>query len=157
MEEGETPPPLFYRGVSMKQIVMLIMMATAVMAGRVSDYQGPVGGGQEPVTVKLSDGRVVPFGAGVICDEVCTEEYSSISISREGVSKRKVLIGAGIIGGVVALIKLWPSGCCCTMTELRVISTEISRGPTGEVGEVGTLISLGTGLGLIGLALRRRG
>lgn len=57
----------------------------------------------QPEFVRLSDGRLIPYGPGVICSDVCVE--SNVIENPPGIS-RKWLIGIPIAGAAIALIFL---------------------------------------------------
>lgn len=58
-------------------------------------FQDPIEQGKVPVTVTLSDGRIVPFGAGIICSEECPE----IRLESEQESNKKWLIPVLAVAG----------------------------------------------------------
>ena len=94
---------------------------------------------QDPITVKLSDGRVVPFGQGTICSDECPE------IS-EDKSKSKIWI-----------IPIASSIIICSVFCGRTpnTTTTTTDQPPTTVPEPITLLTLGLGLLLLALYLRR--
>lgn len=95
---------------------------------------------QDPVFVRLSDGRVVPFGQGTICTEECPEP--------EMESDKKILLTVGVGVGAACAVLCRPS------SHREGLIPPVSQAPTPEAG---TLLSLGAGLlGLSYLLKRKR-
>lgn len=121
------------------------VIRSSVYANPIQIMQDPI----QPATVRLSDGRIVPFGPGVICKpEVC----ETIGIETT-IEKKWLAVGFGS-GAVLCAILCRPSG-----NPLPIAGTAISKGPDPvgvDIPEVSTLTALGTGLLAIAFSLRRR-
>ena len=132
-------------------------MPSGTMAG--SFAQGQVNSGEgndQPEFVRLPDGRIVPYGQGVICTENCVEGFEAEVLRRP----RWWLIAAPLIGGGVVCAVLCGGGKDNTPPNEPPISNPTPFGtptippnptptPASPVPEPATLMLLGTGLAFL--------
>lgn len=127
----------------MRQVLRLLMIISCVGIGAMA---GPLQFSALQATtddyqwVRLSNGRVVPLGPGVLC----TEECASASLP-PSISSRKLLF-VSLTGLIVSCALLCRSG--------HSAPAPVSV-PKAGVPETGTLFLLGSGLLLISRRLRR--
>lgn len=73
----------------MRRLLILLLFAVAVKAGPVTL--------QDPVPhVRLSDGRIVPYGPGVICTDLCVSVTSSADVQHRNLWIPAVFIATGV-------------------------------------------------------------
>jgi len=118
------------------------------------DQTSRTGSIEQPEFVRLPDGRMVPYGQGVVCNENCVEGFAEEAVRRP----RLWLIAPLIAGGVVCAV-------LCGGNE-KTPPNEPPRGnptpfatptnppnptptPTSPVPEPATLMLLGTGLAFL--------
>ncbi len=97
---------------------------------------------QDPITVKLSDGRVVPYGPGVICDDQC---YEDIDLTKDKKAWWVIPVASSII--------------LCSVLCRHSKTTITDNPPTPNITEVPepiSLVTLGFGFILIVFLSRRR-
>lgn len=95
---------------------------------------------QDPVSVKLSDGRIVPFGQGTICTDICTVDIP------EPVSKKTTaLLTVGTAITICAFL-------CRPNRHSNSVTTEVTISP---IPEPNLLILLGLGLLIVVRKLKK--
>ena len=112
-------------------------------------------GGATPEFVRLADGRVVPFGPGIICTDECIKSdlISSIIPKAGGLNPWLIAIPVAA-AGIIALVVLQKGSGSSTVildtnTPQIVVPQPTPTPPQAEVPEPATLILLGIGLSLI--------
>lgn len=119
----------------MKLLAILILLATPVWAGPITftgQQQTQSGKSDDPVFVRLSDGRVVAFGQGSLCDSDCAE------VSTEESTKSRKLLWLVPLAAISLCVRL----CGRSVSG----STPEPSTPSADVPELATLVLLGTGL-----------
>jgi hypothetical protein len=104
---------------------------------------------EHPEFVRLPDGRIVPYGQGVICAENCVESFAEDSPRR---SRLWLIVPPVIAGGIVCAVlcgggELPPGGPTPFGTPTNPPGPTPT--PTAPVPEPATLMLLGTGLALV--------
>ena len=119
----------------MKHIILIILLSLSTVAAPVQF--------DDPTWVKLSDGRIVPFGAGLICTNTCTEE----EIAGDHTFSSRWLIALPIAGAVIIglLAKSSESTQISIVPSSNIITTTNTTIPT-PVPEPTTYLLLGAGL-----------
>lgn len=110
-------------------------------------------GGDRPEFVHLADGRIVPFGPGVICSDDCVQSEAlapddPTDLRVPGGIPRWLWITPGIIGGIIACAALCNGGDSSTVVTTDEPPRIITPPPT-DVPEPATLMLLGLGLAII--------
>ncbi len=125
-----------------------------------SDAQQPAtkipDSGEKPEFVRLIDGRIVPYGPGIVCSDECVQS-EALALSDEALPRLPVtgvnpwlLAFPAIVGGVVACLVLCRGGDSSTtiVTETPpVINPPLP--PVTDVPEPATLMLLGLGLAMV--------
>lgn len=115
--------------------------------------------GQEQI--QLPDGKMIPFGMGVVCTEEC-EQATVLTEPSTSVAWLK-WAAVGAVGGLLTYALL--RDCCCALPPIvygpPVIGPPFVRPPTVEppitpVPEPDTLMMLGMALALLSWPLRKR-
>ena len=123
----------------MKRFILLIMFLVPLQAGTVG-----LGSDQEPVSVRLSDGRPVPFGPGVFCSDTCIE-----------IEDTKKPLWLLLPGGALIALALLPKIQPVRLPGPDKTSEVTPVLPASQMPEPGSLVLLGTGLFILGRSLRK--
>lgn len=142
-------------------------MTSANSQGQIAQTQS-ADDGAAPKFVRLPDGRIVPFGAGVICTEDCVQD-TEFEMAK---TKRPILWYALVpiaIGGIIAVLasrggdpvgpngnpRLFdlPGGTPNPTGTPRPLP---SPNPNAQVPEPATMILFGSGLALIAQRIRKK-
>ncbi len=122
--------------------LILILLSTSVAAS-------PMTFGDDPPFVKLSDGRIVPYGQGVICSDECRPPAPVDPADAK--LKRWVITGAVVVGTIVLVAGSRGGG---GRVPLEVPNPPPS--PLTPVSEPGLLCLLGSGM-LVARSLIKKG
>jgi hypothetical protein len=119
------------------------------------DQTARTGSIEQPEFVRLPDGRMVPYGQGVICAENCVEGFAEEAVRRP----RLWLIAPLIAGGVICAVlcgghESTPPGSNPPNTNPTPFGSPTNPPnptptPTSPVPEPATLMLLGTGLAFL--------
>lgn len=123
-----------------------------------SDSQQPTGriseSGEKPEFVQLTDGRIVPYGPGIVCSDECIQS-DALALSDEALPRIPpggvrpwLLAFPAIVGGVVACIVLCRGGDSST-TVVTDTPPVVTPPPVTDVPEPATLVLLGLGLAIV--------
>lgn len=122
--------------------LILILLSASVTAS-------PMTFGDDPPFVKLSDGRIVPYGQGVICSDECRPPAPVDPTDAK--LKRWVITGA-VVGTIVLVAGSRGGG---GRVPLEIPNSPSS--PLTPVSEPGLLCLLGSGLVVVGRLLKKKG
>lgn len=147
----------------MKAILLLaLLLSQSVFADPVRALNG-TDQSTDPTMIKLSDGRMVPFGPGIICSRECSSGEQIVD-GESFLSRYKWPITFGLIGAAVGGILLTKNGDTPTLspknttTPLIPASGTIGTGSSSipnPVPEPATMLLLGAGITIL-VSRRRR-
>ncbi len=126
-----------------KALICNAVVALALNASPVT-LQDPIEQGKAPITVTLSDGRIVPYGAGIICTEECP--MPTLEAERR---RNRWLVPGLLVGGAITTVCL----LCCDEPPTGLLPP-VSQPPSADVPESEPLFLTGLGLWFV-LAARR--
>ncbi len=120
-----------------------------------------VGSEQTPEFVRLADGRIVPFGAGVVCTDNCVSaEVFDLGKIATPKGFNPWLLSIPIAAGGVAAIFLLSGGNSTTPTTIVTDTLPIITPPRdpvpAPVPEPATLALMGVGLAMLARRSRKR-
>lgn len=104
-----------------------------------------------PEFVRLPDGRIVPYGAGVICTENCAEPFAAIA--PPAASRLWFAAPPALVSSLVCGVLCGGDSKLTLSAELEPTPTPTGTPAATPIPEPATLILLGLGLAVIG---RRR-
>ncbi|MBS1809083.1 MAG: PEP-CTERM sorting domain-containing protein [Acidobacteria bacterium] len=143
-----------------EQLAQQVNQGQQQTTAKKSDSQQATGkipeGGDKPDFVRLTDGRIVPYGPGIVCSEECLQS-DALALSDEAVPRLTpnvfrpwLLAIPAIVGGVVICAVLCRGGDSPTNVSSAtppVINPPVP--PVTDVPEPATLVLLGVGLAMM--------
>lgn len=155
--------------IGIPDIERVTIRTQSVNSGREGAGDGPVI--QSPITetgdlpgfIRLPDGQLVPYGAGVICTDDCVEDTEFVrSISRRPIFWMVTI--PAVAGGVVAAMLGGNSSSSISPTRPTLFDVPNgnpnpnitpSPNPNTSVPEPATMLLMGAGLALVARRVRR--